>query len=242
MITVGFAAMAMSLGAQAQDAAAKLEAAPKSFAVRFGPFVGSGTTSTDTKIRHSSGYSIEGEQLWRVGKKWAVGPHLSFTNSYISTKSQTVSQVTEQAPAVNTIGVYDARAFAAGVATRYQPDTSSEAHLFLTAAAGQTFAKLSYDESAQDLFVQSQFHNIDGTYGTAQIGGYIPLRESFGIVVAAHSQVLTLDQSDLKGTFSGEQLVDGNAFALNGTYAEPQLDDSIVIRNYNVRLGLTLSL
>jgi hypothetical protein len=210
------------------------------YLVGFGPFIGGGTASNDATVRHASGYGLTLERNWFVTPKIAIGPRLEVANQFVSTRANA-----DDASASKVIGTYDNRIFAAGF--RLSHAVGNEHTLaqgvYLAGVAGRGYSKLSLDESTQQSYMQSQYGNIAGNYFAGELGGFLPLKGSFGVNLAALGSIYRADQRDAIGTSEGDRVDENGALSLvKTTHAagDGSLEDRLVFKSWAVKLGMSL--
>jgi len=207
------------------------------YQVGFGPFIGGGSVSSDAAVRHTSGYGVTLERNWFVTPKIAIGPRLDISNSFVSTRSSVGD--------AKVIGTYDNRVFAAGLRLSHAVgnERTLAQGIYLAGVAGRGYSKLSVDESTEQSYLQSQFNNIGGSYYAGELGGFLPLKGSFGVNIAALGSVYHADQRDAYGTSEGDRVDQNGALSLvKATHAagDGALEDRIVMKSWALKIGMSL--
>ena len=204
--------------------------------VAFGPYYGGGTTLDSGSVRSSSGYSVLVDRNYQVSPNWAIGPRLELTNGFLGTRHETDGTVE--------LGTYDHRIVAAGFRLSRPVGTSSTMAqgLYFAAVAGRSYSKLQLDVSSDTVFEQNQYSGISGTYYSGELGAWIPLHDSFGINFSLLSSLHEVDLTAAKGTYEGDELVDGQLRLTQGTkdHAESGLADRTTLRSHAIRLTISL--
>ncbi len=143
------------------------------------------------------------------------------------------------------IGTYDNRIFAAGF--RLSHAVGNEGTLaqgvYLAGVAGRGYSKLSVDESTDQSYLQSQFNNIAGNYFAGELGGFLPLKGSFGINVAALGSIYRADQRDAYRTSEGDRVSENGALSLvKTTHAagDGALEDRVVMKSWAMKIGMSI--
>lgn len=208
--------------------------------LNFGPFVGGGDISDGASVRHTSGYTLAVERNWTIGSGGlSVGPRIEASNGFVSTRSK------DDTTGVTSVATYDNRIFAAGVRVSQSvgaPHTFAQG-IYMTAVAGKAYSKLAVDDTGANMYKQRTYGNISGNYFGSELGGWIPLRENFGINLAVMANTYRADQSKVTGSFEGEIPDEGGLTLTRGSYdgtSASELDDSVVMKTLAGRIGLSL--
>jgi hypothetical protein len=208
--------------------------------LNFGPYVGGGDISDGATVRHTSGYTLAVERNWAVGTSGlSVGPRIEVSNGFVNTRNK------DAASGVTSVATYDNRIFAAGVRVSQNvgaPHTFAQG-IYLTAVAGKAYSKLAIDDTGADSFIQRSYGNISGNFFGSELGGWIPLKDNFGINLAVLGSSYRANQSDATGSFEGEVQNDNGLSLTSGSYdgtADNKLADSVVMKTVAGRIGLSL--
>lgn len=233
-LTAGVILMACSM---ASPLARGDAATASDYQVSFGPFVGGGSATGNATVRHTSGYSVTLERHWFVTPKIAIGPRVDMANSFVSTRADVGD--------AKVIGTYDNRFFAAGLRLSHAVgnDHTLAQGVYLAGVAGRGYSKLSLDESTDKSYVQSRFNNIAGNYFGGELGGYLPLKGSFGINIAALGSLYRADQRDAYGTSAGDRIDETGALSLvkaSHAAGDGSLDDRIVLKSWAMKIGMSI--
>ncbi len=205
------------------------------YQVGLGPYVGGGTVTGNARVRHTSGYFVAVEQHWQLAPSLYLGPRFEIANGFVNTKAKTGD--------VSAISTYDNRIFSGGLRlsrTVGNPYTLAQG-AYLTAMVGQAYTKLSVDEASRSTFRQNLYGNISGPYASSELGGWIPLRGTFGINLALLGSIYRADQSKASGSFQGDDVGPGGELTLTQGPAEAEdLANSVTIRTVAMKVGVSI--
>jgi hypothetical protein len=216
-----------------------LVAAPQNpYQIQFGPFIGSGNTSSSGKVRHSSGYGISIDRNYPLSDGLSLGPRLEVANSFVNTRAKSDS--------LKHTATYDNRFMGLGLTLRQKVGNQHTlAQLaYLSVTTGRGFSKLTIDSSSANMFQQVHFGKIEGNYFGSEMGAWLPLGDDFGINVAFMVQQFRADQTAVgNGSRSGEYLSpEGQQYLLTGSVSKEDsgLDDEILIRTVAGKISLAI--
>ena len=208
------------------------QAEVSNYAVSFGPYVGGGSLSNQSKVRHSSGIraALEGK-YWRWGA-FNLGPRIELGNGVLSAK--------QSSDEGKTMTSYDNRFFAAGLRSgySYRPDGDE---VYLAILGGWAQSTLSQDQNRGPVFVEQEYKKIQGRYGSAELGTNIFLRENFSVNLALLSSIYMANQSGASSpSQSGDREVSDARIALTEEEMDEfdSLDDDVVMKTFATSVGL----
>lgn len=176
--------------------------------VSFSPYIGSGSISDDSQVRHTSGYAVSYEYNWTISG-FSIGPRIEFINAGMSTKSTNDN--------LNTQRTYDSDILAAGLrlTTGVHPMFTPLNGFYLSVLAGMGNTKITENESSTTTYMQNSFTGAKGTYDSIEVGSLFAIKGSFGISAAVISSNYHADFTSAKGTRQGDSLNDaGKVFSL----------------------------
>jgi hypothetical protein len=207
------------------------------FVVGFGPYIGGGQMSNGAKVRHTSGYVMSLERNFAIGRSFTLGPRVEVGNGFVNARASGDGETD--------VATYDNRIVAGGVRLARSVGTSRTfaQSAYMTAVVGRGYSKLSIDETTDRTYKQSLYGGINGTYVGTELGAWIPLKGSFGLNLAALASSYTADQSEVGGTYQGDEIGDDGSLSLvEGTWApeDGSLDDQVTMRTFALKVGLSL--
>ena len=207
------------------------------YQLNFGPYVGGGDISNGARVRHTSGYTLAVERNWRFSDSIAIGPRVEVTNGFVNSKLNTKD--------LNSVATYDNRIIAAGLRISHAVGNSGTfaQGIYLTAVAGKGYSKLSIDDTGDSVFVQRNYGNISGNFFGSELGGWIPLKENFGVNIAFTANSLTANQENVSFTYQSEVPGDVGLGLTSGSDKDSSLntlEDKVTMKTYAGRIGLSL--
>jgi hypothetical protein len=207
------------------------------YQLNFGPYVGGGDISNGARVRHTSGYTLAVERNWKFSNSLAIGPRVEVTNGFVNSKLNSND--------LNSVATYDNRIFAAGLRMSHAVGNSGTfaQGIYLTAVVGKGYSKLSIDDTGDSVFVQRNYGNISGNFFGSELGGWIPLKENFGVNIAFTANSLTANQKDVSFTYQSEVPSDAGLSLTSGSGKDSStntLEDKVTMKTYAGRIGLSL--
>ncbi len=208
-----------------------------SYQLNFGPYVGGGDISNGARVRHTSGYTLAVERNWKFNDSLAIGPRVEVTNGFVNSKLDNDD--------LKSVATYDNRIFAAGLRISHAVGNSGTfaQGVYLTAVAGKGYSKLSIDDTGDNVFVQRTYGNISGNFFGSELGGWIPLKENFGVNIAFTANSLTSNQENVSFTYQSEVPGDSGLGLTSGSGKDSSvntLEDKVTMKTYAGRIGLSL--
>jgi hypothetical protein len=220
-------------------AAAEITPSQTTFRVELSPQVGSGRLSSGEAVRHTTGYgvSISHDLTWSWLREAGIklSPKAEVTNSVLSaqrSRNETKSVLT-----------YDNRIISGGltISPLVKAPIPGLEFPYASLAIGRGFSKVTIDESASRTFRQSLYAGISGTFWSAEIGSWIPLKPDFGLSLGLVGSSYTADQSRASGTFQGEVLAPDESMSLvSGSQdgSSSGLAKTLTIDTYSAKVGV----
>jgi hypothetical protein len=207
------------------------------FVVGFGPYIGGGQMSNGARVRHTSGYTLSIERNFAVGGGFTLGPRVEVGNGFVNARASGDGETD--------VATYDNRIVAGGVRLAHPIGNALTfaQSAYLTAVVGRGYSKLSIDETTDRTYKQSLYGGINGTYLGSELGVWVPLKGSFGLNLAALASSYTADQSEVGGTYQGDEIgADGSLSLVEGTWSpeDGTLDDQVTMRTVAMKVGLSL--
>lgn len=207
------------------------------YQLNFGPYVGGGDISNGARVRHTSGYSLAVERNWKFSDSLAIGPRVEITNGFVNAKLNSND--------LNSVATYDNRIIAAGFRLSHAVGNSGTfaQGVYLTATIGKGYSKLSIDDTGDTVFVQRNYGNISGNFFGSELGGWIPLKENFGVNIAFTANSLTANQENVSFTYQSEVPGDAGLGLTSGSGKDSSLntlEDKVTMKTYAGRIGLSL--
>jgi len=208
------------------------------YQLNFGPYVGGGDISNGGRVRQTSGYTLAVERNWtfRAGEL-AIGPRLEFTNGFVNSKTNNNE--------LKSVATYDNRIVAAGFRISHAVGNSGTfaQGLYLTAVAGKGYSKLSIDDTGDRVFIQRTYGNISGNFLGTEFGGWIPLKENFGVNIAFTANSFSANQENVSFTYESEVPSESGLGLTSGSGKDSNqntLEDKVTMKTYAGRIGLSL--
>jgi hypothetical protein len=207
------------------------------YEIGFGPYIGGGSISDSSTVRHTSGYAVSVERNWEIGKGFTLGPRFEMISGGMSTKISNSD--------LTSINSYDSSIGALGAKLAFG---NGKSHTLIQGAyivgmVGKGSTDLTINESTERTYNQNRLTDISGDYSSIELGTWIPIKGSFGVNVAMLTSTYMADFRDAKGTRTGDEIDEqGNLFALTSDVdAESSgVGKAATLTSVAVKIGLVL--